>query len=353
MASEQPWEHGSELTVAAKWSLGGERAESPWSEDGRFFGSGRDALRALLRHGARELGWKRALVPYYFCQEVVGAAALELPIKGYVDRPLLGSPSERSFDARSGDVVLVVNYYGLRSSAWSFQAPGVCVIEDHTHDPWSDWARTSTADYAIVSLRKTLPLPDGGVVWSPAGRSLPPTFPVTEERQRASERKLVSQVLKTLYLEGHSVSKAAFRELALESEEHMASGPISGMPEATRSLLEVFPTQTWREIRRRNFDAAEQLLKGSSLSLLTAESPDSVPFSLLLLATDNQRREAIRAALPKLGVFPAVLWWLTKPAVEGIPEEDHAFSGRLLSIACDYRYSIEHMTELVRKIEAT
>jgi hypothetical protein len=40
------------------------------------------------------------------------------------------------------------------------------LVEDHSHDPFSPWAVGSSADYAFCSLRKTLPVPDGGLLWS-------------------------------------------------------------------------------------------------------------------------------------------------------------------------------------------
>src|SRR5690606_7795309 len=144
----------------------GHRTLGAWETadaQGRLYGSGRDALRALLRHGKTQLGWQRLLIPSYFCQDVAASFTRELPTEVYVDRPGL-RPDERAIATREGDAVLNVNLFGFRTAQWAFKLPGVAVIEDHTHDPWSAWAATSQADFAVASLRKTLPLPDGGVL---------------------------------------------------------------------------------------------------------------------------------------------------------------------------------------------
>ena len=67
-------------------------------------------------------------------------------------------------------MVVGVNYFGVREAepwqAWRERTECI-LVEDHAHDPASAWATTSTADYAFSSLRKTLPVPDGAILWSP------------------------------------------------------------------------------------------------------------------------------------------------------------------------------------------
>lgn len=355
-ASSENWEYGSELHL--DWLAGpmGEREADPWQDRHRLYGSGRDALRALLQHGRATQHWKRLLVPSYLCQEVVASARQELPVVAYPDRPTMTEPAERSVAPAPGDVVLVVNTFGLRTARWALPAPqGVAVIEDHTHDPWSEWARTSRADYAIASLRKTLPLPDGGVLWSPVGQELPQPLHATPERQVASERKLAAQLLKALYLAGHAIEKETFRGLFVSGESGIATGSVSGMPAATQALLRVLPTRTWRERRRVNGVAAAQLLHlHPSVTLLLPEQ-GATAFSLVLVARDPTARESLRKHLIQGRIYPAVLWPLDEPEVDGIEHEALSLSRRVLSLHCDYRYSDSDLervgTELTRWTE--
>ena len=106
--------------------------------------------------------WKRLFVPEYFCYKVIGAirtTGIELVF--YPDYPL--ADDETIINHRSnfveGDVILRMNYFGLRSRRDNSNL-NVTVIEDHSHDLFSEWALNSNADWCIASLRKSLPIPD-------------------------------------------------------------------------------------------------------------------------------------------------------------------------------------------------
>ncbi len=343
------WEHGSELVLPL--SLAGGQSPTPWGAAGNYYGSGRDALRDLLRHGATVHGWKRLRVPFYFCQHVAQSAALELPVVGYTDTPELKEPDERELDVARGDVVLVPNYFGQRTSRWRLRGLQAHVIEDHTHDPWSEWAVDSTADFAIASLRKTLPLPAGGVLWSPSGRALPRQPSVTEERELASLRKFQAQSLKALYLRGASVPKQTFRELAVDAEAHIASGAISGMPAGTRSLLDALPTESWRRTRERNHAFLLERLSTLGWSVLPGEA-GSVPLSAVVVFPSPVQQSALRAQLVARNIYPAVLWPLEHSVIPDIPYSARSFASRMLSLACDARYREEDLQRLVKELAA-
>ncbi|MCK4783073.1 MAG: hypothetical protein KAV87_04930 [Desulfobacteraceae bacterium] len=217
---------------------------SPWDKNGVFWGSGRDAFRALLLHGRAARSWRRLWIPSYFCQEVVlSLMSTGIEVAVYPDNPVEYTNGIDKIEVRPGHVILIVNFFGLRVKKQrpQYECQHVEIIEDHTHDPWSTWAWSSNADWCVVSLRKTLPVSDGGVLWSPVGQRLPPVRDVTAERRTASSYKLAAMLLKKLYLEGAPVSKEAYRRLAHFGEQHIASGEASGMAEWTPALLPTFP----------------------------------------------------------------------------------------------------------------
>lgn len=131
------------------------------------FTSGRGALLSLLRHGSQNLGWKRVLYPDYYCPEVIeilevaGLSALPYQVNPYgSSRPSFDegdtflAPDGTTIIPTNSDVLLINNLFGLygeelRSRARNF--PGV-VIEDHTHDPVSTWARTSSSDFCFAFI---------------------------------------------------------------------------------------------------------------------------------------------------------------------------------------------------------
>lgn len=349
------WEHGSELHDFPHDPAPPEA--SPWEPDGRLMGSGRDGLRALLLHGRNQRGWRRLWLPGYFCQEVAAALGEILPLAAYDDTPLHVSATLPTDLLRPGDVVLWVDFFGLRAGPFACSGlNGVEVIEDYTHDPWAPGAWRSAADWCVASLRKTLPVPDGGVLWSPRGHDLPTAVPVTAQRRLASLEKLAGMHLKNLYLAGHRVEKDAFRALARAGEQCIAAGEVSAMPVWTAELLKTFPVRQWRERRGRNFallHAGLAVLDGISVLIPSGDGGDDtwppaqgVPFSCVLVFDTPERREAVRRALIARRVYPAVLWPLEAPALPGIPPAAVDLSRRTLSLNCDMRYTADDMEEV-------
>jgi hypothetical protein len=313
----------------------------PWAAHPHaYFGAGRDVLIAGLRP-------KRLWVPSYFCQEVLRswlAAGIELRL--YEDGP--GAQRDCSAQPDAGDVVLTVAYFGVRPPPrLPSVPPGVMVLEDHTHDPYAAWARDSRADYAFASLRKTLPVPDGAVVWSPRGLPLAEAPPLSEARALAAAQRLEAMTLKRRYLRGEHVSKEAFRRLAVGGEHALArSGPAAPSAYA-RALLEAFPHDAWREARARNhraFCEAAPGLRGARV--LASSGEGGVPFSILLELESRALRDRLRAALIAHAVYPAILWSLDEPAIPGLSPSTRDFASRMLSLHCDGRYGPSDMVRL-------
>jgi hypothetical protein len=331
------WEHGSDF----HWCSERGTLDAPWTvRPHTLWGSGRDALRALLGWGRERHGWRRVLVPTFFCPDVVEALSRELAVEVYPDSPL--DPSPRSIDASERDVVLVVNPYGMRAST-RIETRGL-LVEDHTHDPLSAWAVESEAEYAIASLRKTLPLPDGGVLWSPRGRALPPERAATRTHLRAALDRLAGMVLKRRYLDGEDVAKAAFRAAATRGQRRIGAGEISGITPLSRAVLPTLPGQAWRRTRGKRLAAFRD-----ALGQVTGARLLDAPFAATLLFDTPEGRERVRRALLQARIYPAVLWSLEERAVTGLPARHVDLSRRVLSLHCDFRYTDDDM----RRVAAT
>lgn len=340
MSAPERWEHGSEFH--APGLLLGETAADPWEGRGTLFGSARHALVALLEHGAARDGWRRLWVPSYFCQDVVDA--LQVPgieLRGYPASPR-GAEWPRGLGA--GDVLMAVNFFGLASRAPEYGVgAGARVIEDHTHDPWSAWAMASRADWCLASLRKTLPVPDGAVLWSPAGETLPQP-PLTAEHTGAALEKWAGMGLKALYLAGASVDKDAYRALLVASESRLGSGAPSAISPVAAALLPALPTRTLRERRRSNAAALAAALEGApGVEVLRPDSPAACPFSAVLVLASAELRQRVRAELIAARVYPAVLWPLEWATPDPAPPEHVELSRRMLSVHCDARYGEDDM----------
>lgn len=355
MSRSDRWEQGSEfhwITYPVAPS-----SPMPWGKSHLFLGSARHALKKLLKYGLVTRNWKRLWIPSYFCQEVVSSLlSADIELSLYPDCPSNDSPQLDRIETRPGDVVLVINFFGLRTknSIDRSYLHNMEVIEDHSQDPWSDWARTSNADWCIASLRKTLPLPEGSVLWSPAGHELPAAIPATAAHEKASLEKFTAMVLKRLYLEGYPVEKDTYLRLLLSGENQLGAGEVSGMLDWTRSLLSSFPVTGWRNLRRRNHHVlSAELFNLTGVEVLQPRTGlDTCPFSGILVFDSPQKRSRVREKLIASRVYPAILWPLEKPAVAGISQKDQEFSQRMLSIHCDMRYDetdMKYVASLIKK----
>jgi hypothetical protein len=337
------WEIGSEFHWPGLPPLG-EVAAVPWSP-GLLVSSGRDALRLVLALGVQQRGWLRLWVPEYYCQHVMAALVRPgLELRTYPDHPLRHMPEVP--DARPGDAILVMNYFGLRQTFAMPRRDGVEILEDHSHDPSSPWAASSAADFCVASLRKTIPLPDGGVLWSPLGHALPPEPHLTMQRTQAAATKLSAMILKGMYLEGHRIDKAWFRDLAQRGERGLAVPGVSSMSHVARATLDSFPVATWRSARAANHGVLSSLLAQVGWARVLAPADhDSVPLSCVVLVDSAQRREHARRHLIAANVFPAVLWPLEQ-TVMPVGHEARDLSRRMLSLHCDGRYGTADMLRI-------
>ena len=317
----------------------------PWIKP-CFTGSGRDAIRLLLMFGKTQLGWKRIWIPTYYCPQVVQAIiSTGIQTKRYNDSPISTELLLNQMDFEYNDILLLVNYFGMRNMrSISWAAVESCtVIEDHTHDLVSEWTQNSTAHYCFASLRKTLPLPDGGVIWSPQSLVLPQEPPLLEYHRIVTELRLQAMHLKTQYLKGVQIDKEIFLHPQRITEEHIATNTISGIHPASLDILKTFPLDTWTRGRRDNYVFAKAYLtKIQGVSILEPHNCSGYLFSLVISFTSESLRDLVRSYLISLDIYPAILW--------KVENDSSGFSKTMLSIACDARYTIKDMQYVIEKI---
>lgn len=333
------WEHGSMFHL----SLATGTLEQPWREfPHRFFGSGRDALRSLAAWGVAAGMWRRVVIPSYYCQDVLDPMRDELDVATYAHAPTM--PSTDTLWAKSNDLILIAALFGANPAPAAISAGHVA--EDHTHDPVGPAAWGSTAPYAFASLRKTLPLPDGGVLWSPLGLDLPPQVALTPAHDRATRQRLRAMTLKRHYLAGADVTKDQFRELAISAESRLGTGEVSGISSYSAARLSTLPGTRWRDLRRRNLQAfRDELGDVRGLTFLDAS------FAATMLFDSSAERDRVRSQLARSRVYATVYWPLVGTKGD-IPEGHVELSRRTLSIHCDHRYAVDDMhraAELLRR----
>lgn len=316
-----------------------------------YYADGRQALIHLYH----SQGWQRLWIPEYFCYDVI--TTLEkagLNLMFYQDWPNNHGDSETLENIqRKGlfmptDSVLRVNYYGTRKFRSTEKLHVAAIVEDHTHDLIGNWPIHSTADWCIASLRKTVPIPEGGMLWSPMGLKLPSAPEVSEENEQMATIRWEAMKLKARYLAGEAVEKSEFRKGYVETEEYFDHAPICALDKASQEYLKTFDIRSWYNQKRENWELLQDIKK-ERVQVIRPESIGCYPFSLVLLFDSSEKRDRVRRELIEHQIYPAVLWNVP----DTVCEEAKSFSRRMLSIHCDGRYTaddIRQMKEVLVKV---
>ncbi len=342
-------EYGSDFHFIAPTS-GAEKTLYDFHPCANLYADGRQALIHLYH----TQGWKRLWIPEYFCYEVVASlkqAGLDLRFytdyPGFKDDNLALEAIQKNGYFKPTDALLRVNYFGTRSYRSSRKYSVAAVIEDHTHDLIGDWAMNSQADWCIASLRKTLPIPEGGILWSPVGLKLPKSPDKNEENDRIAALRWEAMRLKARYLAGEDVEKAVFRNGYVNTESFFDTSPVSALDERSKDYLHSFNVLEWYGKKRENWELFRDI-KADGVRVLKYEDDGCYPFSLVLIFDTQNYRDKVRKALIEHQIYPAILWNIP-PQTEGNVTR---FSRNMLSIHCDARYTKEDIKTMKSIIES-
>ncbi len=341
-------EFGSDFHYISGFQSGGNTLYDFYPK-ANYYADGRQALIHLYH----SQGWQRLWMPEYFCYDVIASlreAGLNLMLyqdwpDGHCDSETLVNIQRKCLFLPT-DAVLRVNYYGTRKIRNTEKLPVAAVVEDHTHDLIGDWPIHSMADWCIASLRKTLPIPEGGMLWSPMGLKLSQPHETSSENEKIATIRWEAMRLKARYLAGEAVEKAEFRKGYVETEEYFDHAQVCALDKASQEYLKTFDIRSWYNHKRENWESLKDIKK-DGVQVICPESMGCYPFSLILLFSSSEERDRVRKALIEHQIYPAVLWNVPNTA----SSEVQVFSRRMLSIHCDGRYTKEDILQMRKIIE--
>lgn len=310
----------------------------------RLYTTGRQALEAIVL----QENIKRIWFPSYYCHEsIVGIRKLGIEIKFYPCTPLCNQDRViENLCLGHNEALVRMNYFGFHIKPKT-PCGQFILIEDHSHNPISSWAMMSEADWCFASLRKTLPIADGGILWSPRKREMPEIPLSSEIACINTDRRYAAMKLKADYLTGKNIIKSSFLEEFHFTELRFDSLPISLISENSNKILSSLDINLWNDRKKNNWDTLyKSLIHKRSYRILKPESSAAIPFSMILLFDNFLFREKVRRELIDNKIYPAILWNIPV----GNDPESVSFGKRMLSIHCDGRYCPEQMIELSTKI---
>ena len=312
-----------------------------------WFDTGRSALavaaRDILQRGGQSTVW----LPAYVCDAVVAPFRQQ----GFAIRYYGVGPDLVAVDAAPapGDTLLFIHYFGHRNRGalarvGQWRAASVRVIEDCAQAGLTEGVGTH-GDYAVSSLRKLLPVPDGALLAS--------RLPVASEAG-ASDEEFISAKIAGKLLRGARGPAEIYLRLFEHAECRLDAASPRHLSWLSGQLLRNADLGLAAARRRRNWSSLRAALAGSpklrGLSPLFHElDPGDVPLGFPVRVGHGQR-DALRRHLASREIYCAVHWALDH--VPGEFENERGLSGSLLTLPSDQRYDSADMERLVEALQS-
>lgn len=294
-------------------------AESPCCA---YVSSGRAAFECLLQHLPRP---DRLWIPRFICDTVLQAPQrLGIPVGRYDCtaqlEPLLP-------DIPAGDLILLVNYFGLTSSrlkATLSRYPGQCIIDATT----ALYTPPPAGAPAFYSPRKFSGVADGGIALAPFALH---NLPQDTDSSSASSLHLLERL-----------EAGAARALpACEEAEARLNAPPRLMSPLTRRLLRSIDFNHAAACRCRNYGILHRALGGINRLDLPGV-PEHAPMCYPLLCGIPMLRDSLidaGVALP--------LYWPEVIENTGACDTANYLARQLIPLPLDQRYEEADMQRLI------
>lgn len=299
-----------------------------------------------------------ALLPAYCCWsmalpfEAAGWAVAYYPLNKdlTVDLPSLKS----LINDLKPIAVLVMDYYGFAPTHAALEAvkevdERITVIEDFTQCLFSlpeKW--NNKVDCYVASIRKSIGVPDGGVVLSK--RTLDLSL-LSEEKTPFVEHHIQAGIRKKWYSYSFSSSeKQLFRKLQAEAGAEIKTDyNLYAISREAMGIIENTDTNTVKFARRKNYEHLYELLRDNQqFNILFAPEGNDAPFMFVI---NSSRRDELQKAFALKGVYCQVIWPLCERAKE-MCQVSKEMEETMLAIPIDQRYSYDDIEEIGLRINS-
>lgn len=308
--------------------------------------SGRDSLKAI----AREYEPCVALLPALACDSMVHPFELYGHKIQYYKLNADYTINLDSLKVGEGThLFLYIDYFGRPAikdvELEKLRKQGnIVFIEDRTHNLLQERKYTFQPDYIMASLRKWLPIPDGGLLWGKISKPLATdtTF---------STKRLKAQCMRHEFLScGDETIKTEYRKIFSTISDLMDEDEPTAMSAYAHSLAKDTDWECVRKTRQRNAEALIFILSTSPYIKFIQDTPGLsdlyVPFTL-------SNRDDVQRRLSAEGIFNTIIWPLMDEQKEACKVAKYT-EENMLAAPCDQRYTVEDMktigAEIVRVI---
>ncbi|MDX9694883.1 MAG: hypothetical protein RBT49_03745 [Bacteroidales bacterium] len=331
-----------------------------------FYDSGRTALSVVLSNNY--ISNNKFLLPIYSCESIIKPFK-ELNIHfDYYDINLNFDLDLEIIQTRIHQeeftAILIIDYFGFtfdKNVISKLKNFGLLVIEDISHlsvIPLLFNKYKSLSDIVFGSLRKNLPVADGGFIVKNSNFSFQQIEP---EYTLHSMFKLSSKILRGIYSESN-IRNDDFEETYLKlsaKAEHLldlSDSNLKGMSNWSLNLLKRLDLLKIYEKRRLNFKMLLILFIDNELidiPLINKDidsHPEYMPYLFPILV--NKKNKLIRETLKSNSIYTSIIWEsFDKKRIENYPNSKY-ISENILCLPVDDRYGSSDMMFLFKKIRS-
>ena len=309
-----------------------------------YYASGRTALYQILRSLAPQ--HRTLWLPDWLCHTMVDAVEkagyeycfyeLDVDFKATIE-----ALDKCGF--KDGETVLMINYFGLQdltdiSKTIKDACPNAIVIEDDVQAFWAFSEKENPfADYRFTSLRKALPVPDGGLVKT--NRPMPKIVGVNT----FAPLKIKAGAMK-FHRGEYGINDEDYLNLFKEGDKLIPENYESVMSLVSQQLFAGTDLEKAKKQRQAN---AAQLIVGLNeigIKPMISVAEDSVP---LFVPIYLENRDEVRRRMFQHEAFCPIHWPLDgMPVKRGVDMAAHE-----LSLIMDQRYGEKDMDLMISLIK--
>lgn len=304
--------------------------------------SGRDTLKAI----AREYEPCVALLPALACDSMVHPFELYgHEIQYYKLNEDYSIELDSLKVGKGRHLFLYADYFGRPAIkdvelAKLRKQGNIIFIEDRTHNLLQERKYTFKPDYIIASLRKWLPIPDGGLLWGKI------TKPLAKDTTFSTTR-LKAQCMRHEFLScGDETIKTEYRKIFSTVSDLMDEDEPSAMSAYAYSLAKQTDWNWVRGARQQNAETLTSILSKSPYIKLIQDSPGLsdlyVPFTV-------PNHDEVQRRLSVEGIFNTIIWPLSDQQKEAC-KVAKCTEENMLAAPCDQRYTVEDMKKIGAEI---
>jgi len=318
-------------------------------ENPRFFYTGRHAVKAIIDEIIKTRSIDTIWLPNYYCQHVTSWLKRSFSNIHFYDIDPFEEDSFFSIEsfADGDDIVLLNNFWGIFSYNVPKTPDGPICIEDHSHGWLSPSCLNSNAHYCFASLRKTMPIPLGGVLWRPDGKSAldeSTRFSVDSMFNRAWSDNQTAMMAKTSHLKNEKteISKSDYLELIGKTESflHKQFDVVEMQTDHIDEILKFF-NKDYMCYKQDNLTIAHKFKNYSNL-FKVLERPGYTTFGLNLAFKDEKTLNLAKSFLIDHMVYPSELW------PNNLLDAKWRY---LLNVHLDFRYNSEDIVYISNILE--